>query len=225
VGRARRIAVAAVGAVVLLLVLAQLLLPGIAADRISSRLSRYGHVVSVHVSAWPAIELLWGDADSVRVRADELSLALPQTGHVLDEASGANEIELTAARVRVGPLALEHASFQKQGQELTAQATATEAAVAQALPPGVSVRLLRSEAGAVEVGVAGSLFGVGGEIDALAQAREGKLTARPSSPLLGLFSLTLYEDPRVYIEAIAAGRTPAGAPAPGYVLSMHARLR
>ena len=38
---------------------------GIAASRISSRVGRYGKVQSVSVSAWPAVELLWGHADSV----------------------------------------------------------------------------------------------------------------------------------------------------------------
>ncbi len=224
-GRARRIAAVSTGAVVLLLVLAQLFLPGIAADRISSRLARYGRVRSVQVTAWPALKLLWGEADKVRVRADELTLALPQTGHVLGEGRGAHDIDMTAARVRVGPLALSDASLQKRGSQLSAQALAPEAAVAAALPPGVHVRLVRSEGGSVEVGVGGSLFGVSGEVDALAQATEGKLIARPASPLLALFALTLYEDPRVYVEDIAAGSVPVGAREAGYLLRMRARLR
>jgi hypothetical protein len=225
VGRARRIAVVVAGTLVLLLVLAQLVLPKIAAGRISSRLSRYGHVVSVHVSAWPAVELLWGAADKVTVRASELHLQLPQAGHVLGEASGASEIEMSAARVLVGPLALEHVGFRKHGDALSAQATASDSAIAHALPPGVHVVLLRSQDGGVEVSVGGSLFGVGGEIGAVAQPFEGKLIARPSAPLLALVSLTLYEDPKVFVEAIAASRTAPGVASPGYVLSMHARLR
>ena len=221
--RARRIAAAGIGVVVLLVVLAQVLLPGIAADRISSRLARYGHVRSVDVTAWPAVELLWGTADSVRVRASDLTFALSQTGHVLGEASGAHDIDMTAARVRVGPLELSEVSFQKRGAQLVARALASEAAVAAALPPGVRIRLLRSEGGSVEVGVGGALFGVGGEIDALAQASAGKLVARPAAPLLQLFSLTLYADPRVYIESIAA--RPIASPAPGYRLMMRARLQ
>jgi hypothetical protein len=118
---------------------------------------------------------------------------------------------------------LSEVSFHKRGSRLGANALASEAAVAAALPPGLHVRLLRSEAGTVEVSVGGSLFGVGGEIDAIAQAREGKLIARPANALLGLFSLTLYEDPHVYIEGIAA--IPAATPAPGYRLSMQARLQ
>ncbi len=209
----------------LLLVLAQVFLPGIAEDRISSRLSRYGHVRSVEVNAWPAVELLWADADSVRVRASELTLALPQTGHVLDEARGANDIDMTAARVRVGPLELTGASFQKRGNQLSAEALVSEAAVAAALPPGMRMRLLRSEAGSVEVSAGGSLFGVGGEIDAVAHASDGKLVARPTAPLLALFSLTLYQDPRVYIEGIGASATAAPPSGPGYRLTMRARLR
>jgi hypothetical protein len=223
--RARRIAAAGAGVVVLVLALAQVLLPGIAEDHISSRLSRYGHVQSVEVKAVPAVELLWGRADTVRVRARELTLPLTQTGHVLNEARGAHDIEMTAARVRVGPLVLSDASLQKHGDQLAAQALATESAVAEALPPGVHVRLVRSEGGAVEVSVGGSLFGVGGEIDAVAQAREGKLIARPNAPLLQLFSLTLYEDPHVYIEDIGASAAPAGASAAGYRLTMRARLQ
>jgi hypothetical protein len=211
------------GAIVVLLVLAQILLPGIAADRISSRLARYGHVRSVEVKAWPAVELLWGDADSVRVRASDLTLGLPQTSHVLGEASGAHTIDMTALRVRVGPLALSEVSFQKRGAQLSAQAVASEAAVAEALPPGVRVRLLRSAGGAVEVSVGGSLFGVGGEIDALAQASEGKLIVRPTAPLLALFSLTLYHDPRVYVERVGAMQT--STPARGYRLTMSAHLQ
>ena len=55
----------------LVLALAQVLLPRIAASRISSRVGRYGKVQSVSVSAWPAVELLWGSVDSVRVAAGE----------------------------------------------------------------------------------------------------------------------------------------------------------
>ena len=57
------------GLLVLVLVLAQLILPRIAADRISSRIGRYGQVEHVSVSAWPALKLLWGDAGSVDVSA------------------------------------------------------------------------------------------------------------------------------------------------------------
>ena len=49
VGRAGRIAAWLAGAIVLMLVLAQFFLPAIAADRIRSRVERYGTVKSVTV--------------------------------------------------------------------------------------------------------------------------------------------------------------------------------
>src|SRR2546421_9968047 len=63
----RRIAAAAVLVVLAGLVAAQLLLPGIAENRLRDRLARDGHVDSVHVSAFPAVKLLWGHADRVTV--------------------------------------------------------------------------------------------------------------------------------------------------------------
>ena len=60
--RAARAALGVAGGVVVVLGLAQLLLPGLAAQRVRSEIGRYGVVHSVSVSAFPAIELLWGDA-------------------------------------------------------------------------------------------------------------------------------------------------------------------
>ena len=53
--RSTRIALGAVGGVVVLLGLAQLLLPKLAAQRVRSELARYGVVRSVSVSAFPAV--------------------------------------------------------------------------------------------------------------------------------------------------------------------------
>ncbi len=89
-GRSKaRIAAFLAGAALLVLALAQLLLPRIAAERISSRVGRYGSVESVSVSAWPAVKLLWGSVDSVRVRARHLSLSPAQAAKLLWEARGA----------------------------------------------------------------------------------------------------------------------------------------
>ncbi len=93
-------------AVVVLLALAQLLLPRIAESRIRSRLDRYGTVHSVHVSAWPAIELLWGDADSAKVQAGTLALSTARAATLLHEAKGISTISFNAAGVRLGRLRL-----------------------------------------------------------------------------------------------------------------------
>jgi hypothetical protein len=40
---------------------------------------RFGTVKSVSVRAWPAVELLWGQADSVKVRAASLDMNTEQS--------------------------------------------------------------------------------------------------------------------------------------------------
>src|SRR5438874_9577938 len=62
------IAAIALAAVLALSIIAQLVLPGIAEQRLRDRLARSGKVLDVEVDAFPAIELLWHNADRVVVR-------------------------------------------------------------------------------------------------------------------------------------------------------------
>ncbi len=218
-----RLALFVAGGVVLLLGLAQLFLPRIAASRISSRLGRYGTVQSVHVKAWPAVKLLWGSADSVTVRARSLRLSPVQTARLLWEARGLDRITMTAASVREGPLRLSDVSFRKQGQVLAAQARMAAADVRSALPVGVAVQFLSSEAGEVKVRAAGGLFGVRTSVDAVAAASEGKLVVHPAAGLLSGLQLTLFSDPHVYVQAVGASVEPSKPLS--YRLTMRASLR
>jgi hypothetical protein len=226
VGRAGRIGALLAGVVVLALVLAQLLLPGIAASRVRSRVEKYGTVRSVSVTAWPAVELLWGKADSVDVRAGSLSMSPAQTVELLGEARGVERMSLTAESVREGPLQLHEASFQKHGDVLLGQAQTSRADVGKALGEGIEVRLQSSHDGQVRVSASGGLFGVRASIDAVAQAQEGKLIVRPLGFLLEGLKLTLINNPRVYVEGIGASAVaePSGEVA-GYRLSIWASLR
>jgi hypothetical protein len=221
--RNARIGLSLAGAVLLLLVLAQLLLPRIAASRISSRVGRYGAVQSVSVSAWPAVKLLWGGVDSVRVSAGHLSLSPAQAATLLWEARDAASLDVTAESVQVGPLRVSGARLRKRGRALSAEARVGEAEVRAALPQGLEVRLLRSEGGRVEVQASGGLFGVGTSVDAVALASGGKLVAHPVGALLEGLQLTLFSDPHVYVEGVGAS-AEAGRPA-SYRLSMRASLR
>ena len=206
-----------------MLVLAQVLLPRIAESMISSRVGRYGNVRSVSVSAWPAVKLLWGSVDSVRVRAGSISMSPEQAAKLLWEGRGAARMDVTAEHVMVGGLALSDATVSMRGSALRGVAHAGEAAVRAALPPGFDVRLLKSEGGAVEVQASGGLFGVGATVDAVALAREGKLVAHPLGlPLEGL-QLTLFSDGHVYVEGV--GARAEGAQRLSYRLTMRASLR
>jgi len=221
--RMGRLALFLAGGAVLLLGLAQLFLPRIAADRISSRLGRYGTVESVHVKSWPAVKLLWGSADSVTVRARSLRLSPAQTAKLLWEARGLNRIAMTAASVREGPLRLADVSFLKRGQALSAQARITAAGVSAALPEGFDVQLLSSEDGEVEVKAGGGLFGLRASVDAVAAASDGKLIVHPAGALLSGLQLTLFSDPHVYVQGVGAS-IEAVEPL-SYRLAMSASLR
>src|ERR1700738_948787 len=110
----RRLVVPPLAGAALILLVAQLALPSIATDRISSRVGRYGVLEKVSVSAWPAIELLWGSADSASVRAKRLRLSPSQAAKLLWEARGVDRLELTASELQVGPLRLSGARLHKR---------------------------------------------------------------------------------------------------------------
>jgi hypothetical protein len=222
-GKPGKIVASLAGATVLLLALAQVLLPRIAASRITSRVGRYGTVQSVSVSAWPAVELLWGHVDSVRVRVKSIALSPAQAAKLLWEAHGTASMDVSAESVRVGPLLLSDASLRKRGNALAAQALTSEADVKAALPAGFGVRLLRSEGGEVEVQATGGLFGLNASVNAVAGASEGKLVAHPLGFLLDGLQLTLFSDPHVYVEGVGAS-VHSEQPL-SYRLSMNASLR
>jgi hypothetical protein len=211
------------GGALLALALAQVLLPRIAASRISSRVGRYGAVQSVTVKAWPAVKLLWGSVDSVRVRAKHLALSPAQAAKLLWEARGAGSLDAAVQSVQLGPLQVSYARLRKRGAGLSAEARMSQADVKAALPPGLDVKLLRSEGGEVVVRAAGGLFGVGASVQAVALAREGKLVAHPQGRLLKGIQLTLFADPHVYVEGV--GASVEGGQPPTYRLSMRASLR
>jgi LmeA-like phospholipid-binding len=221
-GRYGWTAAALVGAVVLALALAQVFLPRIAESRISSRVGRYGTVQSVRVSAWPAVRLLWGSADSVKVRAGNLTLSPAQTAKLLWEARGASSMEVTAASVREGPLSLSDVTLRKRGRALTAHARMSDAAVRAALPRGLAVRLLSSEGGRVEVRTSGGLFGARASVDVVAGASGGRLIVRPLGSLLSGLRLTLFSEPHIYVEGVGAS---VDARRPGYLLRIGVSLR
>lgn len=221
--KAARIAALLAGAAIVLLALAQLFLPALAANHIRSRIDRYGTVKTVHVSAWPAVKLLWGDADSVDVDAGALALSTREAAARAWEGRSVARLDFHASSVLLGGLQLTEATLRKRGKTLEAHALASREATQAALPPGVRVELLRSSAGKVEVRAGGGLFGVEAAVDAVAEASHGRLVAHPLGLLLEGFQLTLFSDPHVDVEGIGASTTNALLPT--YRLSMRASLR
>lgn len=215
-----KVALGLAGLVVLGLAIAQLVLPAIAASTISSRIGRYGRVRSVQVSAWPAVKLLWGQVDSVKVRAGALRMSPSQSAKLLWEAHDTTRLYVSAESVQEGPLHLTNATLTKRGAQLGAQAHLSSVDARAALPPGIDVRLVDSREGRVKVQVGGGLFGVGAAVQAVAEPSRGELVAHPVGLLVSGLQLRLFSDSHVYVEGV--GAREAGD---GYDVTMNARLR
>ncbi len=228
--RGLRIALVSTGGVVAVLGLAQLLLPVLAAQRVRSQLGRYGDVKSASVSAFPAIELLWGHAQSATARAGSLTMSLAQAGALLWEARGVDRLDVSAQSMRLESLALHRVSMAKRGAALHIEGSLTEADLRAALPGSVAVQLLGSVPGGVEVRVTGNLFGAATSLDALLSVEDGRLVAQPQGiPFAGALRLTLLSAPHLYLEgfdlAPVAGTGGGSAGDPVYLVTLSAQLR
>ncbi len=211
-----RAAVALIGLAVAALVGGQLALPRAAERRITSDLSKSGHVTRVSVEAVPAIKLLFKHADRVEVEMSEVRAGT--TGRLvqlLRRTKQTKELDARADLVTLGPLRLHAAVLRKDHDELTGQATVSEAELAAALPSQLRVRPVDDPSGELV------LEGAVGPIVARARltARDGALVVAPEGLLGGLGSLTLFKDSRVQVTDVGS-RTGAD----GFTLTASGRL-
>jgi hypothetical protein len=214
----RRIALIAAAAVVLLLVVAQFVLPGIAANDLRDRLARSGRVVSVSVSAFPAIELLWHRAGTVDVHlASYRASGTAGLGRALDQTTQAATINAKIDELDTGLVTLRDVTLRKRGDVLTGRAILTEANLQAALPPGLTVEPVASGDGTLVL--QGSALGL--TADATLSAAHGALQIAPDVPLLGsLLTITVFQDPNLDVQGVGASVVPGG-----YAMVASARLR
>ncbi|HUA02370.1 MAG TPA: hypothetical protein VMB27_00630 [Solirubrobacteraceae bacterium] len=207
----RRIAVlAAVGVVLLVLVVAQFVLPGIAASRVRNELSKSGTVLEVKVSAFPAIKLLWHRADSVVVRMASYRAPVSSLGKTLGETVDAGSADASVAVLTVGPLALRDATMRKRGSSLTAAATVTQSDLRSAVFFLQDVSPIASADGSLTLRGTASFLGLTASVAATVAARDGALVVAPDVPFGGIATLTLFNDPHVYVESVSATSVSGG---------------
>jgi len=194
--------------VVLLLVVAQLVLPGIAAQRLRDRLARSGRVISVSVSAFPAIELIWHQAGQVDVHLASYRSRTPAgLGHALDQTSQAGTVNATIDELDTGLVTLRDVTLRKRGDVLSGSAILTEANLQAALPSGLDVQPVASGNG--KLVLQGSAFGL--TADATLSAQNGAVQIAPDVPLVGgLFTFTVFRDPHVDVQGVGASSVPGG---------------
>ena len=207
----------AVAVIIVLLAIAQLVLPGIAAQNLRDRLSHNGTVLSVSVSAFPAIELLWHQADKVVVRMAHYRSTTGHLQSLLDQAANTGSLDASANELDTGLITLHNAALHKRGNQLLGSATVTEADLRSAL--GGAVQGLQPVAsGNGELTFRGTVLGV--TADATLRAQGGALVISPDIPLLNLITVNVFRDPHVYVEGV--GATDASN---GFTVQAHARLR
>ena len=207
----RRIAVlTAAGLVLLVLVVAQLLLPGIAAQELRDDLEQSGTVLEVKVSAFPAIKLLWHKADSVVVRMGRYRSGASHLGGTLGRAADADSLDASAQELDVGPLTLRNATLRKRGTELTGSATVTEADLRSAVFFLDNVEPVASGNGRLTLRGTASFLGLRTTVDATVAAKDGDLVVAPDVPLGGIAAITLFDNPHVQVKSVSATNVPGG---------------
>ena len=211
-----------VGALLLLVVLVfgvgQVVLPGIAASTLRSRLSRNGKVLSVQVSAFPAIELLWHQADTVVGR---MASSRSGTGHLdslLEQAGDVGTLNASVGTFNSGLLTLHNVSLRKQGDELMGQGTLLEGDLRAAIPVLQSVSFVSDGSEGLTLSGTGSFLGVTATVPATVQPQAGRLVLRLDVPLLSVASFTVFSDPHLSVQEVSGAAIPGG-------LSVAARAR
>jgi hypothetical protein len=206
----RIIAIATAGVVILVLVVGQLVLPGIAADSLKDRLSKSGNVISVEVHAFPAIKLLWNHADRVVVRMGRYRSAAGALGDLLGETSNVGSVDASAQEFQSGLLTVRDAALRKRGNQLVGTALVTEADLRRAIPILQSVVPVESSDGHLTLRGTASLFGVTATVDATAGASDGNLVVAPDVPFGGFATITVFSDPHVAVRSVSASSAPGG---------------
>ncbi len=202
----RLIALGLLALVVVLLGVAQLVLPGIAEQHLRRQLARSGQVLSVQVSAFPAITLLWHHADKVvirmgRYRPANLAGALAQARQVGTLDASATELDTGLLRVHDGRLT-------KQGRQLIATGRIDAADLRSVLPILSTVTPVASADGQLTLRGTSSLLGL--SVDFIVSAHNGDLVAAPDVPLGALATLTLFHSPDIAVQGVNAAAVPGG---------------
>jgi hypothetical protein len=196
--------------IVLLLAIAQAVLPGIAAQTLRDRLARSGEVQSVEVEAFPAIELLWHRADRVVVRMRTYRSNSAALSRTLGQLANTGSLDASAEQLDTGLLTLRDARLTKRGNELRAAATITEADLRSSLPVLDSARLVGSSGGQITVQGTATVLGLIATVNVTVGAQNGALVAAPDVPFGGLATITLFSNPRIEVRGVRASPTAGG---------------
>ena len=113
-----RIAAIVAAALVVLLFLTQLFLPGIGEGAIEDRMTEGGGVAEVALSATPAARLLWGSGDRIEIAATGLDLDLDEADpEAFENLDRFDDVEIVVSDSRVGPVEIDRFLLTRDGDE------------------------------------------------------------------------------------------------------------
>lgn len=210
--------------VAVILVVVQLVLPSIAADRLRSSLERNGQDVRVSVSAFPAEELLFGEADSVNVRIGKLVARSQHVGNLLARTANVGSLDARVNQFETNGLTLTHVVLRKQGDSLLASANVSNQAIRKALPFDLTLADAPPGSSGLVIHANVPLFdhSVGAEVGVAAEG--GKIVLHPLLPgiaaVLDGLNLTLFSNPAVAVDRVWSISTGSG-----YTLRASAQYR
>jgi hypothetical protein len=197
-------------AAVVVLVGGQFVVPPIANVVLRHRLGKDGKVVSAHLSAFPWVKLILQHADTVTATMVNYDVKPSQLESLLHEAKGIDTLRISIGVVHTGLLTLHDVSFTKHGNEMVGVANLDLADLRSALPIIKSLTPVQSSDGHLTLRGTASVLGVNASVDVAVSASDGKLVVAPTG-LFGAFAtVTLYDDPQIYVQSVTAEPIPGG---------------
>jgi hypothetical protein len=116
---AGKIAAILTAAIVVVLVVSQLFLPGIGENAIENRLTENGGVADASLSAVPAARLLWGSGDRIGIDANGLDLEVTRADDpvVFDDLDRFDDVEIVIRDSSLGPVDMDNFVLTREGEE------------------------------------------------------------------------------------------------------------
>ena len=210
----------AIAVVVVVIAASQAFLPRIAANDVRARIEPDGQVLSVKVSAFPALKLLWHHADTVTVKLGNYRTPPSDVPGLLQEAKDVGTLNVSIDTLRSAQLTLHDVTLTKHGSELVGSARVEDADLRAALPVLESVTPISSADGQLRLRGKGGAFGITATVTAVVTTNDGKVVVTPAGLLGDFVNVTVFDDQQVFVKSVS------GAPASGgLTISIRAELR